>query len=193
MSVHSEYGQILLRRGIFIKRTLKNFESSRNFNLIIFSFWWLISNLIFSNAWTPGSLRPRILRIFGARIGSGVIIRRGIRVHFPWNLEIGDNCWIGEEVWFINHEKVTIGSDVCISQRSIICSGGHDYRSASLAYAHKPIEIKDGVWVCLDAKILPGVTLGECSVVSAGEVARKTVPDYSMLVGGEIRPIDPPK
>ena len=193
MSVHSEYGQNLLRRGIFIKRTLKNFESSRNFNLIIFSFWWLISNLIFSNAWTPSSLRPRILRIFGARIGSGVIIRRGIRVHFPWNLEIGDNCWIGEEVWFINHEKVTIGSDVCISQRSIICSGGHDYRSASLEYAHKPVEIKDGAWICLDAKVLPGVIIGECSVVSAGEIVRKSVPDYSMLVGGQIRPIDPPK
>ena len=193
MSVHSEYGQNLLRRGIFIKRTLKNFESSRNFNLIIFSFWWLISNLIFSNAWTPSSLRPRILRIFGARIGSGVIIRRGIRVHFPWNLEIGDNCWIGEEVWFINHEKVTIGSDVCISQRSIICSGGHDYRSASLEYAHKPVEIKDGAWICLDAKVLPGVIIGECSVVSAGEIARKSLPDYSMLVGGQVRPIDPPK
>ena len=193
MSVHSEYGQNLLRRGIFIKRTLKNFESSRNFNLIIFSFWWLISNLIFSNAWTPSSLRPRILRIFGARIGSGVIIRRGIRVHFPWNLEIGDNCWIGEEVWFINHEKVTIGSDVCISQRSIICSGGHDYRSASLEYAHKPVEIKDGAWICLDAKVLPGVIIGECSVVSAGEIARKSLPDYSMLLGGQVRPIDPPK
>jgi putative colanic acid biosynthesis acetyltransferase WcaF len=57
----------------------------------------------------------------------------------------------------------------------------------------KPIEIKDGAWVCLDAKILPGVTIGECSVVSAGEVVGKSIPDYSILVGGEIRPIDPPK
>jgi hypothetical protein len=40
---------------------------------------------------------------------------------------------------------------------------------------------------------LPGVTIGECSVVSAGEVVRKSIPDYSMLVDGEIRPIDPPK
>jgi putative colanic acid biosynthesis acetyltransferase WcaF len=134
-----------------------------------------------------------ILRIFGAKVGTGVGIRRGVRVHFPWNLAIGDHTWIGEEVWFINHEKVTIGSNVCISQRSIICSGGHNYRSASLEYAHKPIEIKDGAWVCLDAKVLPGMTIGECSVVSAGEVVRKSIPDFSMLVGGEIHPIDPPK
>ena len=176
-----------------MKRTLKNFRSRRDFNLIAIALWWLISNIIFVNAFTPSSLRLVILRIFGAKVGSGVSIRRGVRVHFPWNLEIGDACWIGEEVWFINHEKITIGSDVCISQRSIICSGGHDYRSASLEYAHKPVTIRDGAWVCLDAKVLPGVTIGECSVVSAGEIARKSLADYSMLVGGQVRPIDPPK
>jgi len=176
-----------------MKRTLKYFKSSRDFNLITIAFWWLISNVIFVNAFTPISLRPTILRIFGATVGTGVSIRRGVRVHFPWNLVIGDDCWIGEEVWFINHEKVMIGSDVCISQRSIICSGGHDYRSASLEYAHKPVTIKDGAWVCLDAKVLPGVTIGECSVVSAGEIARKSLPDYSMLVGGQARTIEPPK
>jgi len=176
-----------------MKRTLKNFQSKRDCNLITLSFWWLISNLIFVNAFTPTSLRPIILRFFGATVGTGVSIRRGVRIHFPWNLEIGDNCWIGEEVWLINHEKITIGSDVCISQRSIICSGGHDYRSSTLEYAHKSVTIKDGAWVCLDAKVLPGVTIGECSVVSAGEIVRKSLPDYSMLVGGQVRPIDPPK
>ncbi len=155
--------------------------------------WILFQNLIFKSALFPSVLRPSILRTFGASVGKCTFIRSGVRVHFPWNLEIGDDCWIGEEVWFINHEKVKIGSNVCISQRSIICSGGHDYRSASLEYAHKPIEIKDGAWVCLDAKVLPGVTIGECSVVSTGEIVRKSVPDYSMLIAGEIRPIDPPK
>ena len=138
-------------------------------------------------------LRVWAFRFLGARVGSGVTIRNRVKVHNFRNLVIGDDCWIGEEVWFINHEKVTIGSDVCISQRSIICSGGHDYRSASLEYAHKPVTIKDGAWVCLDAKVLPGVTIGECSVVSAGEIARRSLPDYSMLVGGQVRTIDPPK
>jgi putative colanic acid biosynthesis acetyltransferase WcaF len=155
--------------------------------------WFIVHHLIFKGSFIPSSLRPTLLRIFGSSIGRRVIIRRGTRVHFPWNLEIGDDCWIGEEVWFINHEKIKIGSNVCISQRSIICSGGHDSRSASLEYAHKPVVIKDGAWVCLDAKVLPGVTIGECSVVSAGEIIRKSVPDYSMLIAGEIRTIDPPK
>ena len=153
----------------------------------------MTQHIFFNSPLLPTPLRPSVLRFFGASIGDRVFMRRGVRVHFPWKLEIGTDCWIGEEVWIINHEKVTIGSDVCISQRSIICSGGHDYRSASLEYAHKPVTIKDGAWVCLDAKVLPGVTIGECSVVSAGEIVRKSLPDYSMLVGGQVRPINPPE
>ena len=169
---------------------------STGFTLVMktrIAFWFIVQHLVFKGPFFPSFLRPTLLRIFGSSIGRRVIIRRGVKIHFPWNLEIGDDCWIGEEVWFINHEKITIGSNVSISQRSIICSGGHDYRSASLEYAHKPVVIKDGAWVCLDAKVLPGVTIGECSVVSAGEIVRKSLPDYSMLVGGQVRQIDPPK
>jgi putative colanic acid biosynthesis acetyltransferase WcaF len=179
-----------------VKRDLRSFSGDTGFTLrrkLVLVIWFPLQHIAFKSALFPASLRPSVLKLFGASVGQSVLIRRGVRVHFPWNLEIGDNCWIGEEVWFINHEKITIGSNVCISQRSIICSGGHDYRSASLEYAHKPVVIKDGAWVCLDAKVLPGVTIGESSVVSAGEVARKSLPDYSMLVGGQVRPIDPPK
>ena len=179
-----------------MQRNLNMFAGGTGFTLptkMRFVLWFPIQHVFFKSPFLPYAVRPFLLKLFGASIGRRVFIRRGVKVHFPWNLEIGDNGWIGEEVWFINHEKIKIGSNVCISQRSIICSGGHDYRSTSLEYAHKPIEIKDGAWVCLDAKVLPGVTIGECSVVSAGEIARKSVPDYSMLVGGEIRPIDPPK
>jgi putative colanic acid biosynthesis acetyltransferase WcaF len=155
--------------------------------------WTAVQNTIFKLFFIPSRFRVFILKLFGSAIGRNVIIKRGVRVHFPWNLIIGNDCWIGEEVWFINHEKITIGSDVCISQRAIICSSGHDYRSTSLDYAHRPIRIKDGAWVCLDAKVLAGVSIGECSVVSAGEIVRKSIPDYSLLSGGEVKLIDAPK
>jgi len=161
--------------------------------MVRFAIWLLVASNIAKSKYCHHRIRIEIIKIFGAKIGKRSILRHGFRVHFPWNLEIGEDCWIGEEVWFINHEKVTIGSNVCISQRSIICSGGHDFRSVSLEFAHKPIVIKDGAWVCLDAKVLPGVTIGECSVISAGEVVRISVPEYSMLIGGQIRQIEPPK
>jgi len=175
-------------------RKLSLFESRRTFwsNLTIVA-WGIFGRPLVQASVLPAFARILILRLWGAKIGKRLVLRKRVKVHFPWNLEIGDDCWIGEEVWFINHEKITIGSNVCISQRSIICSGGHDYRSASLAFAHKPVVIKDGAWVCLDAKVLPGVTIGECSVVSAGEIVRRSLPDYLMLVDGQVRQIDPPK
>lgn len=179
-----------------MNRDLSAFSGSAYFTLprkIQLGTWLCAQHIIFKSAFFPSSLRPLLLKLFGASVGRGVIIRRGVRVHFPWNLEIGDYCWIGEEVWFINHEKVSIGSNVCISQRSIVCSGGHDYRSASLEYAHKPVVIKDGAWICLDAKVLPGVTIGQCSVVSASEVVRKSVPNYSILVDRKIHTINASK
>ena len=179
-----------------MNRDLRAFVGGTGFTLlgkIRLGLWFFVQHMFFKSPILPSKFRRLLLRSFGASIGSRVIIRRGVRVQFPWNLTIGSDCWIGEEVWFINHEKVTIGNDVCVSQRSIICSGGHDYRSPSLEYAHKPIENKDGAWICLDAQVLPGVTIGECSVVSAGEVARKSLPDFSMLIGGQIRPIEPPR
>jgi putative colanic acid biosynthesis acetyltransferase WcaF len=178
-----------MKRNLRLFTAEGSFARSKPFSLL---FWVPVQNLLFRSFLFPSRLRPIVLRVFGATIGSRVLIRRGVRVQFPWNLTIGDDCWIGEEVWFINHEKVTIGNDVCVSQRSIICSGGHDYRSASLEYAHKPIEIKDGAWICLDAKILPGVKIGECSIVSAGEIARKSLPDFSIQINGLIKPISPP-
>ena len=177
-------------------RTLAKFQSNSRRGItakIQIALWAYLGNFLVVSAFSPAQVKKFVLQVFGAKIGKRVVLRNGLKIHFPWNLAIGDDCWIGEGVWFINHEKITVGSDVCISQRSIICSGGHDYRSASLEYAHKPVEIKDGAWVCLNAKVLPGVTIGECSVVSAGEIVRKSLPDYSMLVGGQVRQIEPPK
>jgi putative colanic acid biosynthesis acetyltransferase WcaF len=177
-----------------MKRDLEEFRGKKSnaYQKIRFVLWIFLSRSLL-RLLPSKSFYIFLLRIFGAKVGSNITIRNSVVVHFPWNLEIGDNCWIGEQVWFINHEKILIGSNVCISQRSIICSSGHDYRSSSLEYAHKPVIIKDGAWVCLDAKVLPGVKIGECSVVSAGETVRQSLPDYSMLIGGQVRKIYPPK
>jgi putative colanic acid biosynthesis acetyltransferase WcaF len=178
-----------------MKRELSRFTAGdfiRGRSKFALATWFIIQNLFFKNFLMPARGRVILLQIFGAKIGKGVQIRRGVRVHFPWNLEIGDDCWIGEEVWFINHVSVSIADNVAISQGAIISSGGHDHNSRSLTYKHAPVIVKSGAWVCLDAKVLPGTVIGECSVIAAGEVARGVIPDYSMLIGGQLKKIDPP-
>ena len=152
-------------------------------------FWWLTQNLIFKSFLIPSPLRVGLLRIFGAEIGNNVLIRRGVRVHLPWNLKVGANCWIGEDVWIINHAEVTVESNVCISQAAIICSSGHDFRTESLSYKHRKIKIHSGAWICLRATVRPGSIIGSNSVVASGEVFSGSLPANSLYTMGLCKPI----
>src|SRR4051812_7900512 len=55
-----------------------------------------------------------LLRIFGAKIGSGVVIKPSVNIKYPWFLSVGNQVWIGENVWIDNLTEVSIGDNVCI-------------------------------------------------------------------------------
>ena len=173
-----------------MKRRLADFKANTPFLVQVKIVIWLtVQNIVFIHFFVPSMIRVALLRFFGAQIGKFVIIRRGVRVHCPWNLVVGNNCWIGEEAWFINHEKILIGSNVCISQNVVICSSGHDFSSPTLDYKHKAIEIKDGAWVCLKAIVLPGSKVGVNSVISAGEIFAGNLDDSHLYIKNATKPI----
>ena len=137
--------------------------------------WLLVSGLMTSRWWCPNRLRLALLRLFGAEIGDGVVFRHRVRVHWPWKLSIGDNTWIGEGVYILNLEPVTIGSDVCVSQEVFLCTGSHDADSPSFEYDNGPITLADGSWVCARATVLRGVTVGTGAVVGACALVTRDV------------------
>ena len=153
--------------------------------------WYFIQNTIFRMFFCPNRVRTFLLRLFGARIGKNVKIRANVRVHFPWNLVIGDFSWIGEDAWIINHVLITIGNHVCISQGAKICSSSHNFRSEELSYKHHEIQIGDGAWICLASNILPGSSVGLNSVISAGETFSGKLPNNHIFSKGRIRKISP--
>src|ERR1700743_2220312 len=64
---------------------------------------WLIVQAVLISSFLPGSWHRRLLwRAFGAKVDSGVIVKPGVRVKFPWRLRVGRNSWIGEGVWIDN-------------------------------------------------------------------------------------------
>ena len=78
---------------------------------------WLLVQFLFVRAWMPGTThRKWLLTLFGARIGSGVHIKPGVRIKFPWRLTVGDHSWIGEDAWIDNLGQVEIGANCIISQ-----------------------------------------------------------------------------
>jgi putative colanic acid biosynthesis acetyltransferase WcaF len=137
--------------------------------------WFAVSNLIFMKWWFPARYRPAVLRHFGADMGDNILIRHGVRVHWPWKLKVSDNVWIGEGVWLLNLEPIEIGSNVCISQEALICTGSHDRRSPTFEFDNAPIRIDEGAWVATRAIVLRGVTIGAGSTVGAGVVVSESM------------------
>ena len=89
--------------------------------------WYFFNVLFMLNPWNPFiGLKRGVLRLFGAKIGKGVVIKPRVNVKYPWLLEIGDHTWIGEGVWIDNLGQVEIGNNVCISQGALLLSGNHN-------------------------------------------------------------------
>lgn len=144
--------------------------------------WAAASVLIVEKLWCPPSLRVRILKAFGAEIGERVLIRQGVRIHWPWKLRVGNDVWIGVDAWLLNLEYIEIGSDVCISQDAMLCTGSHQLRSPSFEFDNAPIVVGDGAWIAARATILRGVTIGTGVVVGATALVTKSVPDGFMVL-----------
>jgi putative colanic acid biosynthesis acetyltransferase WcaF len=146
--------------------------------------WVLLRAIFFLNPlpW-PSAFRVGLLRLFGAQIGQRVVIRSQANVSFPWRLRVGDDVWIGDEVFILSLADVTIESSVCLSQRAFLCTGSHDFRSPAFGLITRPIIVRTGSWIAASAFVAPGVEIGAGAVVSAGGVVlRNVAPDT--LVGG---------
>jgi len=138
--------------------------------------WYLIKMLFFLSSFPfPNGFKTSVLRWFGAKVGSGVIIKPRVNIHMPWKLNLGDNVWIGEEVFILNFESTFIGNNVCISQRAFICGGNHDYLDPTMPYRNGPIMLKDGCWVGASSFIGPNVTIGTDTIVTAGSVVTRSL------------------
>lgn len=127
---------------------------------------WAVCELLFvTNAWQiSSSLRVKVLRTFGARIGQGVVFRPRTRVKFPWKLEIGDRSWIGEGVWFHNQDHIRVANDVVISQETFLTTGSHAHRR-DMALLTRPISIGSGAWITSRCVLLGGSTVGASALV----------------------------
>jgi putative colanic acid biosynthesis acetyltransferase WcaF len=145
---------------------------------------WGLAGILFRGS--PRHLygwRNQLLRIFGARIGRSVRVYPSVRIFAPWNLAIGDEVTIAWGVTLYNLAPIAIGNRTIVSQKAHLCSGNHDCRQAHLPFKNRPIVVGDDCWICADAFVGSGVTLGRLAVVAARAVVIKSVPERK-IVGG---------
>lgn len=124
------------------------------------------------------------------QVGKGTTISYSGYFEVAENIEIGDGCYIGPGSFWSGLGGITIGNNVIVGPRTCLYTQNHNWNSTtSLPFGppaedlNLPIAVKDNVWICLGAHILPGVTVGEGAIIGMGAVVAKDVPPLSVVVG----------
>lgn len=151
--------------------------------------WWFVQAITFPLTPHPfNAIRSAILRLFGAKVGKGVIIRPTARFTFPWKVEIGDYSWIGDDVVFYSLDQIRVGTHCVISQKSYLCTGSHDIQDPAFGLKTAGITIGNGVWVATDCFVAPGVEIGANAVIGVRSSVFKNIPAEQVCWGNPCRP-----
>ena len=152
---------------------------------------WMVGNACFLLTWIPwpSGLKRALLRAFGARIGTGVVIKPRVNVKYPWHLEVGDHAWIGEGAWIDSLAKVRIGANACLSQGVMIETGNHDWAKPRFDLKLGEVTLDDGAWAAVRSTLLPGSRLASHAVLGAGSVLSGDTEPYGIYVGTPARKV----
>lgn len=133
--------------------------------------------------------RRAILRLFGARVGGNVHVYPTARIAIPWNLDLGEDCAIGDGAILYALGPISVGARATVSQYAHLCAGSHDWRDPAMPLLKPPIQIGCDAWICADAFIGPGVTVGEGAIVGARAVVMRDCAAGVILAGNPAKAI----
>ncbi len=146
--------------------------------------WYFINALIFKTSVIPFfGIKNSLLRLFGAKIGKHVEIKPCVNIKYPWHLTIGNEVWIGENVWIDCLVPIAIGNNVCLSQGATLLTGSHNYKKSTFDLITGGIILEDGVWVGAGAIVNLGIVAASHAVLTSGSVATKNLDAYSIYQG----------
>jgi len=142
-------------------------------------------------------LTVKLLRAFGAQVGNRTTIKRSVLLDNVFedeqstgnfsNLKIGENCYVGDEVYFDLANEVQIHDNAVVSGRVSFITHADCNRSFLLAEKFprkcEPIIVNCGAWIGFGATILPGVVVGPNSVIGASSLQREDTEEFGVYVG----------
>lgn len=129
--------------------------------------------------------RQLLKRILGST-KENLYIEPSFWCDYGYNIEVGENFYSNHNLVILDCAAVKFGDNVFIGPNCSFYTAGHPLdakqRNAGLEYAH-PITVGDNVWLGGNVVILPGVTIGNNSVIGAGSVVTKNIPENVVAVG----------
>ncbi len=133
--------------------------------------------------------RRMLLRMFGARIGSGTAVYPSAKIWAPWNLVCEDMVAIANGADIYNPSVIHLGSHAIVSQDAFLCGASHAYDDPAFPLYSKPIVIGRYAWVCARACVMPGVTIADGAILGLASVATRDLPEWSIWAGSPCRQI----
>ncbi len=137
-----------------------------------------------NQAATPVEMLELLGRITGQEIDESTAIFPPFHINYGKHTAIGKNVFINFDCVFLDFGGITIEDNVFIAPKVSLLTEGHpmspkDRHSLTVA----PIHLRKNAWIGGNATLMPGVTIGENSIVAAGAVVTKDVPDNSVAAG----------
>lgn len=136
--------------------------------------------------------RYRLLKSILGSLKENICIEPGFWCDYGYNIEVGENFYANHNLVILDCAKVKFGDNVFIGPNCSFYTAGHPLdarrRNEGLEYAH-PVTIGDNVWLGGNVVVLPGVSVGNNSVIGAGSVVTKDIPENVVAVGNPCKVI----
>lgn len=165
------------------------FSSPWSVNERTFRFLWEFCWAIFCS-WTPKPANPwRLfwLRVFDAKIFGTPFVHQRARIAIPWNLTLGDRACLGDRANAYSLGEIEIRPHAVVAQEAYLSAGTHDFSHPAMPLAVGKITIGEGAFVGARAFVLPGVKIGARTIVGAGSVVTRDLPDEVIAAGNPCR------
>lgn len=134
--------------------------------------------------------QEKIIRQLFGKTGKRFYITAPFWCDYGNNIEIGEDFYTNHNCTILDGAKVTFGDHVFIAPNCVFSTAGHpldaEQRNQGLEYAY-PITVGDNVWIGASVTVLPGVTIGSNTIIGAGSVVNRDIPDGVVAVGNPCR------
>ncbi|GEA23205.1 sugar O-acetyltransferase [Vibrio harveyi] len=139
---------------------------------------------------SEGEKRSNILNLLLASVGKNCYIEPPLRANWGCHTHLGDNVYANFNLTLVDDTHIYIGDHVMIGPNVTIATAGHPIDPElrrDIAQFNIPVHIGNNVWIGANSVVLPGVTIGENSVIGAGSVVTKDIPANVVAVGNPCR------
>ncbi len=139
---------------------------------------------------TDGTRRQTLLRQIFEDMGEGCYIEPPLHANWGSHTHLGNKVYANFNLTLVDDTHIYIGDNVMFGPNVTLCTAGHPIEPELRRQVYQynfPIHIEENVWIGAGVIVLPGVTIGKNSVIGAGSVVTRDIPENVVAMGTPCR------